>query len=121
MDSEHDLIATRTLRVFQTKECAIAKLFAKHIKLNDAKEYVRKTRMGLGVGTPARIHDLVNADCLKLDSLKRIVIDGSHIDQKKRGIFDMKEVYFPLLTFLNRADLKDRYTSTEDKVQILVY
>ena len=60
-------------------------------------------------------------DALSLDNLKRIVIDGSYIDQKKRGIFDMKEMHFPLVQFLNRADLRDRYTSSEDKVQILVF
>ncbi|KAK3172775.1 hypothetical protein OEA41_006100 [Lepraria neglecta] len=35
---------TRALRTFQTKEAVVAKLFAKHIKLKDAIEYVKKTR-----------------------------------------------------------------------------
>ena len=62
-----------------------------------------------------------NAGELKLDALKRIVIDGSFIDQKKRGIFDMKELHFPLLQFLNREDLRSRYSATKNKVQILVF
>ena len=47
---------------------------------------------------------------LKTEKLERIVIDGSHIDQKKRGIFDMKEVYAPLLKLLtpDRADRPSR-------------
>ena len=34
----------RALRIFQTKDSVVAKLFAKHIKLKDAIEYVRRTR-----------------------------------------------------------------------------
>ena len=77
--------------------------------------------MGIGIGTPVRITDLVDSGELKLDDLRRIVIDGSHIDQKKRGIFDMKELHFPMLKFLNRPELRERYSSAKNKVQILVF
>ena len=50
---------TRALRQFQTKESMVAKLFAKHIKLKEAVETAKKTRMGIGVGTPQRIMDLL--------------------------------------------------------------
>ncbi|KAK2808161.1 hypothetical protein FQN50_004902 [Emmonsiellopsis sp. PD_5] len=112
---------TRVLRPYQKDNCAVAKLFAKHIKLKEAKEMVERTRIGIGIGTPARLNDLASSGSLNLSSLKRIVIDGSYVDQKKRGIFDMKEIHFPLLQFLNRADLRDRYTSGDDRVQILVF
>ncbi|PGG97319.1 hypothetical protein AJ79_09250 [Helicocarpus griseus UAMH5409] len=112
---------TRALREFQNKECAVAKLFAKHIKLNEAKEFVKKTRIGIGIGTPVRLTDLANSGELKLTHLRRIVIDGSYVDQKKRGIFDMKDLHFPLLQFLNRADLRDRYSSGNNRIQILVF
>ncbi|WEW57519.1 Protein cms1 [Emydomyces testavorans] len=102
------LIMTRALRQFQNKECIVGKLFAKHIKLAEAQEFVKKTRSVLQWA-------------LNLDSLKQIVIDGSYIDQKKRGIFDMKDLHFPLLKFLNRADLRDRYKSKNDKVNIVVF
>ncbi|KAM5452464.1 Protein cms1 [Microsporum audouinii] len=130
--SPHTLVVTlaglraaeisRTLRQFQNQDCAVAKLFAKHIKLKEAQETVEKTRIGIGIGTPVRLNDLVNSGSLKLDSLKRIVVDGSYVDQKKRGIFDMKELHFPLIEFLNRAELRDRYQSKKgDKVQIIVF
>ncbi|EFR02544.1 hypothetical protein MGYG_05541 [Nannizzia gypsea CBS 118893] len=113
---------TRALRQFQNQDCAVAKLFAKHIKLKEAQETVEKTRIGIGIGTPVRLNDLVNSGSLKLDSLKRIVVDGSYVDQKKRGIFDMKELHFPLMELLNRAELRDRYQSKKsDKVQIIVF
>jgi protein CMS1 len=49
----------RALRRFQTKEAFVAKLFAKHIKLREAIETVKKTRINIGVGTPQRIFDLL--------------------------------------------------------------
>lgn len=49
----------RALRKFQTKEAFVAKLFAKHIKLKEAIETVKKTRINIGVGTPQRIFDLL--------------------------------------------------------------
>lgn len=96
-------------------------------------------RTGIGAGTPARISDLIECgtSCpavlvhnaftnsflgsLKLDELERIVIDGSHIDQKQRGIFDMKETHFPLLQLLTRPELRDRYGASKKRVQILIF
>ena len=98
--------------------------------------------MGIGVGTPVRLADLLDAGkfhtkcrdisalsdpavaitgALKLDNLKNIVIDGSHIDQKKRGIFDMKETFRPMLQLLNREEIRARYGKQEEKIQILVF
>lgn len=63
----------------------------------------------------------MNAGSLKTKDLKRIVVDGSHIDQKKRGIFDMKEMYFPLLQLLTRPEFRERYGSKEQDLKVLVY
>jgi protein CMS1 len=58
---------------------------------------------------------------LKLDELERIVIDGSHIDQKQRGIFDMKDTHMPLLKLLTRPELRERYGAAKKGVKILVF
>lgn len=50
----------RALRKFQSKDATVAKLFAKHIKLKEAIESCKNTRMGIGVGTPQRIIDLLD-------------------------------------------------------------
>nr|POE90128.1 protein cms1 [Quercus suber] len=107
---------TRALRGFQTKESLVAKLFAKHIKLSEAVELVKKSRIGVGVGTPQRIIDLLEDGALRVEHLEMIVVDASHIDQKKRGILDMKETQVPLLQLLRRTGLKERYES-EDRTQ----
>lgn len=54
-------------------------------------------------------------------TLERIVVDASHIDQKKRGILDMKETVVPLAQLLSRPDLKARYGSGEGDAIELVF
>lgn len=58
---------------------------------------------------------------LKLDKLEQLVVDASHIDQKKRGIMDMKETMIPLARWLCRAEFKERYTDPEQPLQLLFY
>ncbi|GAD92199.1 hypothetical protein AOR_1_206084 [Paecilomyces variotii No. 5] len=111
----------RALRPFQNKESLVGKLFAKHIKLEEAKQFCERARMGFGVGTPVRLSDLIDSGALKLTEVKRIVIDASHIDQKQRGIFDMKEIYLPLLKLLTKPELRERYGAKKDKIQILAF
>lgn len=38
----------------------MAKLFAKHIKIRDAMKFLHNTRIGIAVGTPARLNDLTD-------------------------------------------------------------
>ncbi|RAL10557.1 uncharacterized protein BO97DRAFT_406812 [Aspergillus homomorphus CBS 101889] len=111
----------RALRSFQNKESIVGKLFAKHIKLDEAKQFLERARMGIGAGTPARISDLIDSGSLKLGELERIVIDGSYVDQKQRGIFDMKETHLPLLQLLTRPEFKDRYGAKQKGIKILVF
>lgn len=114
---------TRALRCFQTKESLVAKLFAKHIKLAEAVELVKKSRIGVGVGTPQRIIDLIDNGALSVEKLERIVVDASHIDQKKRGILDMKETQVPLIDLLRKKEFNERYghEDTEKKMELLFF
>jgi protein CMS1 len=54
--------------------------------------------------------------------LKRIVVDASHIDQKKRGIVDMRETMLPLAKLLCREALKERYgDDTVKHIDLIFY
>lgn len=94
--------------------------------------------MNIGVGTPSRIVDLLihgwsngmprthcslthRLDELSSDSLERVVIDCSFLDQKKRSILDMKETQQPLMQLLNREELKPRYSSAQAPVKLVFY
>lgn len=77
--------------------------------------------MGIGVGTPQRVIDLLEDGALKVEGLERVVVDASHIDQKKRGVLDMKEVQVPLVKLLGREELRGRYGKGEGKVEFLFF
>ncbi|KAF2146235.1 uncharacterized protein K452DRAFT_219405 [Aplosporella prunicola CBS 121167] len=111
---------TRSLRKFETKDVKVAKLFAKHIKLKEAMESCKRMKMNIGVGTPQRIIDLLDGGALSTDNLKRIVVDASYIDDKKRGVMDMKDTQPPLAKLLTREDLKARY-GKDKKIELLFY
>lgn len=50
----------RSVRAFQTKDINVAKLFAKHIKIQDSINFLKAKRTGIAVGTPKRLHDLMD-------------------------------------------------------------
>lgn len=56
-----------------------------------------------------------------MQHLKRIVIDASHIDQKKRGIMDMKDTMLPLAQWLSRKEFKDRYAAERNPIELLFF
>ncbi|KAL2149892.1 hypothetical protein VTH82DRAFT_7568 [Thermothelomyces myriococcoides] len=131
--SPHTLIVTgaglraadlvRAVRKFQKKGNTVAKLFAKHFKLEEQVSFLQKNRTGIAVGTPQRLTDLIEHGALSIKDLRRIVVDASHIDQKKRGIADMRETMLPLAKLLCRKDLKERYEDEDPNrhIDLLFY
>ncbi|EFW98781.1 hypothetical protein CMQ_4633 [Grosmannia clavigera kw1407] len=104
----------RAVRSFQTANSTVSKLFAKHIKLAEAVSFLQSHRTGIAVGTPARLIDLLDSGALSLTHLKRIVVDASHIDQKKRGVLDMQDTALPVVRWLARPELRARYGGNEE-------
>ncbi|KAK1758523.1 U3-containing 90S pre-ribosomal complex subunit-domain containing protein [Echria macrotheca] len=111
----------RAVRKFQKKGNPVAKLFAKHFKVEEQVSFLQKTRTGVAVGTPQRLIDLIENEALSIASLKRIVVDASHIDQKKRGIVDMRETHMPLVKLLTRKELKERYSDPAKPIDLIFY
>ncbi|KAK3336194.1 U3-containing 90S pre-ribosomal complex subunit-domain containing protein [Cercophora scortea] len=111
----------RAVRKFQKKGNPVAKLFAKHFKVEEQVAFLKKNRTGIAVGTPQRLIDLIENEALSLQCLKRVVIDASHIDQKKRGIMDMRETMMPLVRMLSRKELKEKFTDTKKPVELMFY
>ncbi|KAF2440232.1 hypothetical protein P171DRAFT_419775 [Karstenula rhodostoma CBS 690.94] len=82
----------------------VAKLFAKHMKITEQVENLKQYKVDFGVGTPDRLSALLDQNALSTTNLKRVVVDVSYIDQKKRGILDMKELHEPLIRLLLRKE-----------------
>jgi protein CMS1 len=49
------------------------------------------------------------------------MVDASHIDQKKRGVLEMRETLIPLTQWLNRKEFKDRYGQHGSGIDLLFY
>lgn len=104
-------------------------------------QFLKKSKTGIAVGTPARLEALLDngesfplskaakiqdvlmflAGALSIEYLKRIVVDASHIDQKKRGIMDMKDTMMPLARWLTRSEFKGRYAAEEKPLDLLFF
>lgn len=61
------------------------------------------------------------AGALSATHLKRIVVDASHIDQKKRGVMDSKDTMLPLARWLSRTEFKERYMESESPIELMFY
>jgi len=49
------------------------------------------------------------------------VVDASHIDQKKRGILDMKETQVPLVIWLGQKEFRERFAAPSEGIQLLFF
>jgi protein CMS1 len=78
-------------------------------------------RIGIGIGTPQRLLDLLEKNVMTTLNLKRIVIDASHLDQKKRSIFDMKELLDPLVRLLSTHLILDRLEAGDKRTRVYVF
>ncbi|KAK7419393.1 Protein cms1 [Neonectria magnoliae] len=111
----------RVVRIFSNKDTTVAKLFAKHMKVEEQVKFLNNHKIGIGVGTPSRLMELIDNGALSLANLKRVVVDASHIDQKKRGVLDMKDTMLPLARFLARKEFKDGYVDETKPLALLFY
>jgi len=73
------------------KACPIAKLFAKHMKIEDQITLLNGNRVVLAAGTPNRLCKLLEEGALKLNNLRWIVLDV-RLDVKQRTLLDMGDV-----------------------------
>jgi protein CMS1 len=50
----------RAVRKFSGKDNSVAKLFAKHMKVEEQVTFLKNRKTGIGVGTPARLAELID-------------------------------------------------------------
>lgn len=73
-----------------TTKCHAAKLFAKHIKIEEQVS-ILKERVNIAGGTPSRIKKLIEIDALKLSRLSVLMLD-MHKDAKGLTLFEVPQV-----------------------------
>ncbi|XXG46884.1 hypothetical protein AAC387_Pa02g1613 [Persea americana] len=92
------IISTSALRSLEllrgvrslTKECRPAKLFAKHIKVEDQISLLN-SRVNIACGTPSRIKKLMDMDALGLSRLALVFLD-MHTDVKGYSLLTLPQV-----------------------------
>ncbi|CEP08384.1 hypothetical protein [Parasitella parasitica] len=88
----------RALKEFAST-AKVAKLFAKHFKIEDQIWFLEHESIHMGVGTPNRLQALVDQGHLKLDNLELLVIDTER-NAKKFNIFDLQETTVDVISHL---------------------
>ncbi|RDA96301.1 hypothetical protein CP533_1603 [Ophiocordyceps camponoti-saundersi (nom. inval.)] len=111
----------RAVRSLASSESAVAKLFAKHFKVQEQVQFLTNKVTGIGVGTPARLIELMDNGALSVKGLCHLVVDASHIDLKKRGVMDTKDTALSLARLLARQEFRDRYGDDRKSLALLFY
>lgn len=99
----------------------VAKLFARHFKLEAQDEWLRAQPTPIAVGTPHRVKQLVEREALLLDNVRGIVIDHSWTDAKKRTIFDTHETRNAVVDLLSERHILEALRWKEQQCRIALY
>ena len=111
----------RSLLVFNNQNSKVGKIIAKHMKLSGTVNYLKGTKVGIAITTPQRLTDLIKEGAVSLDSLQRIVIDGSYRNEKKQSMLTMKETFKQLIELMNMEDLKARLGAESGRVELIMF
>ncbi|KAL5511818.1 CMS1 [Sanghuangporus vaninii] len=83
------VLKSKTLR--GDKGGDVAKLFARHFKLEEHVAYLKRAKIGSAVGTSGRIGKLLCEGALSTSALTHIILDVTYKDAKKRSMLDIPE------------------------------
>lgn len=92
-----------------SKGVPIAKLFAKHIKLHEQKEFLQSNQTVIAVATPNRAKSLIEDGAFSTKYLGLILLDTSYVDDKQRTLFDVPEIKQQLFDFLGLKSIYERF------------
>ena len=65
--------------------CRVAKLFAKHFKVEEQSKDLQSRCVNIATGTPHRMRKLVQLNSLQLGRLKLLILDAA-LDAKQRQV-----------------------------------
>ncbi|TMW65257.1 hypothetical protein Poli38472_009424 [Pythium oligandrum] len=111
------LRAVEVLKHFGSFKCKVAKLFAKHMKVEDQEIQLAKTFNPISVGTPGRIKKLLEINALSLEHTTHVFIDMEK-DKKAMTLLELKDTakeMMELLQFHLLPQLK------ADKLKLVLY
>lgn len=80
-----------------TSTPTVAKLFARHFKLDEQVSWLQSQVTPIAVGTPHRVQALLEQGALHVEHLQALLVDASWTDAKQRAVFDTPETRDALL------------------------
>ncbi|KAG5645010.1 hypothetical protein DXG03_007287 [Asterophora parasitica] len=99
----------------------VAKLFAKHFKLQEHVQYLKRTKVGAAVGTPGRIGKLLcETDALNINALSHIMLDITWKDSKSRTLLDIPETRDEVFKTVLGGE-KVQTALKEGKIQVVLF
>lgn len=99
----------------------VAKLFARHFKVDEQVTHLQENAAPLAVGTPHRVQQLLERGALRTDHLVALVVDHSWTDAKMRTIFDTPETRDALVQLLSDATLRAAYMRATMPCKLVLY
>ena len=82
--------AVQVLKEISPLNVRAAKLFAKHITIEDQVKQLQDSPFGIAVGTPHRILTLLQQDALSLEQTQCIVLD-TYVNDKKYSVYTLPD------------------------------
>lgn len=99
----------------------VAKLFARHFKVDEQVTHLQENATPLAVGTPHRIQQLLERGALRTDHLQALVVDHSWTDAKMRTIFDTPETRDALVHLVSDATLRKALLRKEGACKVILF
>lgn len=100
---------------------AVAKLFARHFKVDEQVKWLKTQAAPLAVGTPHRIKQLVDRNALSLEHTAAIVLDHTWTDAKNRTIFDTPETRAGVVEMLAQANVLAALKRADHPCRIVLF
>lgn len=99
----------------------VAKLFARHFKLNEQVSWLQSQATPIAVGTPHRVQALLEHDALHLEHLRCLLVDTSWTDAKQRAILDTPETRDALFALLAEKRVRALFQAPTASCQVLLF
>lgn len=99
----------------------VAKLFARHFKLEEQVSWLNSQATPIAVGTPHRVQALLEQRALHIEHLQAVLVDASWMDAKQRAVFDTPETRYSLLTLLAESSVRALLQKPSDPCRVVLF
>ncbi|WFD18714.1 Protein cms1 [Malassezia caprae] len=99
----------------------VAKLFARHFKLEEQVSWLKSQPAPIAVGTPHRVQALLEQRALRIEHLQAVLVDASWTDAKQRAVFDTPETRDALLALLAESSVRVLLQKPSDPCRVVLY